>query len=399
MDINDNCQDILVNTLDKSDFESDYQLIQNQYSQYCEIGREIRNVSDSSLWQSLIDLVKSGFNHLETNYELLLAGEIGAIYVVALIPLLLGLVLEITLVVSHRRKESRNHQRHHQSTLMTQGRVAADKLSELDTQKQWIYRVLTLTVVALHVVLIVLFIVAVPEYDRDVWCEEHKTQNAILKAGMETERLQRSQKRANCEIRRAVVLIDESVETLGNVFSKENQSTVATLKEVVASMRDSAIKLDSTKMVIDGFQIQLEEATSNTQDVLKALSIIENIAVQVGVKENSLPNQSTQSLPDTLNDIEALLSFRPDKAWYAENLASKDDIQSINALNVRLSERLSILAKSQTEVQTQLNELKGQIFSQQMVNTLADKVAEKVKQQTQFPLILPKLNEPTKGSL
>ena len=401
MDINDNCEAVLRFTSEVSDFEADYQLIQNQYAQYCEAGSEITPLADASLWQSLIELVQSGFNHLETNYELLLAGEIGAIYVVALIPLLLGLVLEITLVVSHRRKESRNYLRHHQTTLMTQGRVAAEKLLEVNEPLQWVYRGLTLTVIMMHIVLVLLFIVAVPEYDKDVWCEEHKTQNAILKAGMETERLQNYQKRANCEIRKAVVLIDESVETLGNVFSKENKSTVSTLKQVVARMSDSAIKLDSTKTVIDGFQIQLEKATSNTEDVLKTLLVMERIAEQVGADQEVLAEIQASSaiphrnLPDTLRDIEGMLSFSPDKNWYLSNMASKSDLKKITGNSAQQAQALKALAVEQALMKKKLDQLQGQIFSQEMVNTLADKVAEKVKQQVSYPMILSPLPVPS----
>lgn len=391
MDTIDSCAEDQGDSSFISGFEADYQLIQNQYAQYCASDEQLSLSSDQSLWQSLLDLVSSGYKHINNNYDLLLAGEIGAIYVVALIPLLLGLVLEITLMVSHRRKEQRSDKRHHQSTLITQGRVAADNLSQVTESHRWVYRVLTATVVGLHFILIMLFIIAVPEYDRDVWCEEHKTQNAILKAGMETERLQSYQRRANCEIRKAVVLIDESVETLGNVFSKENQSTVSTLKQVVAKMGDSAKKLDTTKTVIDGFQIQLQKATSNTEDVLKTLLVMEKIAEQVGIASGAQDTRAepVRSLPEALNDIEGLLSFKPDKEWYRANLASKQELEKIQAAEDLQLKAMQSLVDEQALIQKKLSLLQGQIFSQQMVNTLADKVAEKVRQQTAYPMILP----------
>lgn len=403
IDINYKCDEPQVSQSSASDFEADFQLVEDQYAQYCS-SDVVQVQGDGSLWQSLLDLIRSGYNHLNTNYELLLTGEIGAIYVVALIPLLLGLVLEITLVISHRRKESRNDNRQRQTALLTQGRAVADKLAQVAEPYQWVYRSLTVAVVAMHGVLVVLFIIAVPEYDRDVWCEEQKTQNAILKAGLETERLQRYQQRANCEIRKAVVLIDESVETLGNVFSKENQSTVSTLKQVVANMGASAKKLDSTKTVIDGFQIQLEKATSNTEDVLKTLLVMEKIAKQVGVEaeaEPSLLNGESQepvatqvrSLPDALKDIEGVLSFQPNKDWYLQNLVSKPELTAqLNTLATQESEQtaaLNALMQEQALMKKKLSQLQGQIFSQQMVNSIADKVAERVRQQTTYPLIMP----------
>lgn len=400
IDINYKCDEPQVSQSLVSDFEADFQLIEDQYAQYCSSDMA-QNQTDGSLWQSLIDLIRSGYNHLNTNYELLLTGEIGAIYVVALIPLLLGLVLEITLVISHRRKESRNDNRQRQTALLTQGRAIADKLAKISEPYQWVYRSLTVAVVAMHGILVVLFIIAVPEYDRDVWCEEQKTQNAILKAGLETERLQRYQQKANCEIRKAVVLIDESVETLGNVFSKENQSTVSTLKQVVANMGASAKKLDSTKTVIDGFQVQLEKATSNTEDVLKTLLVMEKIAKQVGVEAEPLATTDSKepvavqprSLPDALKDIEGVLSFQPNKDWYLQNLVSKPELNThLNAMAKKESEQaesLNALMQEQLLMKKKLSQLQGQIFSQQMVNSIADKVAERVRQQTTYPLIMP----------
>ena len=403
IDINHQCDQPPSASASISDFEADYQLIQEQYAQYCATDA-INGNTDGSLWQSLIELVTSGYNHLNTNYDLLLAGEIGAIYVVALIPLLLGLVLEITLVISHRRKENRSNNRQHQTTLMTQGRAVADKLANVVEPYQWVYRSLTVGVVVMHCILVLLFIVAVPEYDRDVWCEEHKTQHAILKAGMETERLQRYQQRANCEIRKAVVLIDESVDTLGSVFSKENQSTVSTLKQVVTNMSESAKKLDTTKVVIDGFQVQLEKATSNTEDVLKTLLVMEKIAEQVGVNqaEESQPNvalddaqPAIRSLPEALRDIEGALSFQPNKDWYLSNLASKTEVKALSSADNKQLEKLSTLAEEQELMKKKLAQLQGQIFSQQMVNSIADKVAERVRQQTAYPLVMPPVSNPS----
>ena len=403
IDINHQCDQPPNASASISDFEADYQLIQDQYAQYCATD-VINGSADGSLWQSLIELVTSGYNHLNTNYDLLLAGEIGAIYVVALIPLLLGLVLEITLVISHRRKENRSNNRQHQTTLMTQGRAVADKLASVVEPYQWVYRSLTVGVVAMHCILVLLFIVAVPEYDRDVWCEEHKTQHAILKAGMETERLQRYQQRANCEIRKAVVLIDESVDTLGSVFSKENQSTVSTLKQVVTNMSESAKKLDTTKVVIDGFQVQLEKATSNTEDVLKTLLVMEKIAEQVGVNqaEESQPKvalgdaqPAIRSLPEALRDIEGVLSFQPNKDWYLSNLASKAEVKALSSADNKQLEKLSTLAEEQELMKKKLAQLQGQIFSQQMVNSIADKVAERVRQQTAYPLVMPPVSNPS----
>jgi hypothetical protein len=402
-DLNDNCDSNLGASSLTSDFEADYQLIQNQSAQYCMSDPALQDGLDTTSWQGFIDLVKSGYNHLESNYELLLAGEIGAIYIVALIPLLLGLILEISLMISHRRKEGRSDNRQRQAALMTQGRVVADKIAGVTEPYPWVYRVLTGVVISLHLVLVLLFIVAVPEYDRDVWCEEHKTQNSILKAGMETERLQRYQRRANCEIRKAVVLIDESVETLSGVFSKENQSTVSTLKEVVAKMSDSARKLDSTKTAIDGFQVQLEQATANTEDVLKTLLVMEEIAIQVGATDKSSNGAliTSRTIPAALSDIEGLLSLQPTQDWYQSHLVVKADLEklatgsmlsSMSLTEVKQEKSLQKLAEQQALMQKNIAQLQSQRVSQELVTSLADKVAEKVKQQTRYPLIMQPMN-------
>jgi hypothetical protein len=77
-DLNDNCDSNLGASSLTSDFEADYQLIQNQSAQYCMSDPTPQGGLDTTSWQGFIDLVKSGYNNLESNYQLVLAGEIGA---------------------------------------------------------------------------------------------------------------------------------------------------------------------------------------------------------------------------------------------------------------------------------------------------------------------------------
>ena len=131
---------------------------------------------------------------------------------------------------------------------------------------------------------------------------------------------------------------------------------------------------------------------------------MEKIAKQVGVEaeaEPSLLNGESQepvatqvrSLPDALKDIEGVLSFQPNKDWYLQNLVSKPELTAqLNTLATQESEQtaaLNALMQEQALMKKTLSQLQGQIFSQQMVNSIADKVAERVRQQTTYPLIMP----------
>jgi len=393
MDTLANCEQDQEGQIVFSEFSQELQQLYYQAGQYCALDQTHSPEAETSLWQSLIDLIHSGYQNLSTNYELLLSGEIGAIYVVALIPLLLGIVLEVALVVGYRRKEKRYEKRQYQTTLMTQGRIAADSLIN-ENNETVLYNGFKSILVILQISLVCFFLLAVPEYDRDVWCEEYKTQYSILKAGLETEQLQKHQQRANCEITKAVVLIEQSVDTLGDIFSKKNNTTVSALKKLVSNMRQSTTTLDSTKTSIDELQLQLKQSEKNIENVMSTLTMMESIASKLGVERSSgdgvenLASTDVRSLPETLADIEGVLVFQPKKQWYLNMLASKKDVQAIQQLEKRSVEALSKLNGEQEIIRNQLFELNRAMTSEELIDAIATKVAGKINIQPAFPLIM-----------
>ncbi len=400
MDILDNCHQLEDTPSGLSEFAQELRLVYEETRQFCTFDDSDQLVDTSSFLQNFVDLIHSGFSNLSLNYELLLTGEIGAIFVVALIPLLLGVFLEVTLLVSHNRKEFRQEKRQQTKLKYTHGRMLAETIADESSKAGWGYRTFLYIALGIQLVLVMLFFVTAPEYDRDVWCDEHKTQYAILKAGLETERLQFSQRRANCEIRQAVVAINNSVDTLGDLFSKENNTTLARLKKVSSTVNDSIAKLDSTKQTIDGFQQELKSANANTEGVLQTLNIMQDIAQQLGL--NALPAQATgnnqagpsqfknqKNLPDLLADIEAQLNQRPAQPWYESQLVLKQDWLLWAEQQQQTNKQLRLLLEQQATTINELKQKQQDMLSPATLNSIADKVVQRLTQQPLYPLMIP----------
>jgi len=402
MDILENCDTLEDAQPGLSEFAQELRIVYDEASQFCSFDDVGAVVDSSSFFQNLVDLIHSGFSNFAINYELLLTGEIGAIFVVALIPLLLGIFLEVTLLVSHNRKEFQQEKRQQAKLKRTHGTMLAHAVAKEAKKTGWFYRSFTYVAFSVQFILVMLFFVTAPEYDRDVWCDEHKTQYAILKTGLETERLQQSQRRANCEIRQAVVAINQSVDTLGDLFSKENNTTLTRLKKVSSSVNDSIAKLDSTKQTIDGFQEELQSANSNTKNVIQALNIMQDIAWQLGLNpplngsQAVLLNQgpvkqpaSLKTLPIMLQELETQLDLRPEKSWYEMQFTSKEQwqrwVQEQQAHTLKLEQML----KQQADIIATIREQQVDQMSDPMIQAIADKVIKGLTEQPLYPLMLP----------
>lgn len=374
-----------------SAFAQSLHQIEQQAGEFC----HLKASSEEHLkgfWPNLQQLIESGYNNLATNYELLVSGEIGAIYVVALIPLLLGVILEVMLILSNKRKERHIEERQLHKLTLTHGRVIADKVIETPSKHKRLYAMIKYGLVGAQVFLIGLFFIAVPEYDRDVWCEEHKTQYAIIMAGLETEKLQQWQRKANCEIRQAVVAINESVGTLGNVFSKENQSTLKSLKLVSSNVNNSLKKLDTTKRSIDSFSNKLEVVNLNSDAVIETLDTIENVAQYIGLPETQNPiepdNNLTARLEKLNKDFVSALSQYPSNEWYLENLVTNARFETLLEAQSLQGNILNQFQSDQQSLQLQVRQLQQLLLSDEFINTLSAKVSEKVKQQSFGPIRL-----------
>ncbi|MGR6872729.1 hypothetical protein ACU6U9_10565 [Pseudomonas sp. HK3] len=401
MDILENCNTLEDAKPGLSGFARELRIVYDEASQFCAFDDVTAIADTSSFFQNLVDLIHSGFSNLAINYELLLTGEIGAIFVVALIPLLLGIFLEITLLVSHNRKEFKQEKRQQAKLKRTHGSMLAKAVADESKKTGWFYRSFTYVAFSAQFVLVMLFFVTAPEYDRDVWCDEHKTQYSILKSGLETERLQHSQRRANCEIRQAVVAINQSVDTLGDLFSKENNTTLIRLKKVSSSVNDSIAKLDSTKQTIDGFQEELQSANSNTKNVLETLNIMQDIAKQLGLspvlntRQQRLLEQgpiqepmSAKTLPVMLQDIETQLAQRPEKSWYEAQFMTKQQWQNWVQEQQRKNNQLEQLLKQQAGAIDVIRQQQVTLTSEPMIQAIADKVVQSLTKQPLFPLMM-----------
>lgn len=401
MDILENCDTLEDAQPGLSEFAQELRVVYDEASQFCSFDDVGAVVDSSSFFQNLLDLIHSGFSNLAINYELLLTGEIGAIFVVALIPLLLGLFLEVTLLVSHNRKEFQQEKRQQAKLKRTHGTMLAKAVAIEAKKSGWFYRSFTYIAFSVQFILVMLFFVTAPEYDRDVWCDEHKTQYAILKTGVETERLQHSQRRANCEIRQAVVAINQSVDTLGDLFSKENNTTLARLKKVSSSVNDSIAKLDSTKQTIDGFQEELQSANNNTKSVIDTLNIMQDIAHQLGLPlaeaDNQqvtladgpvIPAQATKTLPSMLQELESRIDQKPEKSWYEAQFASKQQWQTWAQAQQAKTQQLEQLLKQQANVIEEIKRQQNIQMSEPMIQNIADKVVQSLTKQPLFPLMM-----------
>jgi len=391
------CNEVIEGEEKLSAFAQSLHQIEQQAGEFCHL-QASSEAHLKGFWPNLQQLIESGYSNLATNYELLVSGEIGAIYVVALIPLLLGVILEIMLILSNKRKERHIEDRQLHKLTLTHGRVIADKVIDTPSKHKRLYAVIKYGLVGAQVFLIGLFFIAVPEYDRDVWCEEHKTQYAIIMAGLETEKLQQWQRKANCEIRQAVVAINESVGTLGNIFSKENQSTLKSLKLVSSNVNNSLKKLDTTKRSIDSFSNKLEVVNLNSDAVIETLDTIENVAQYIGLPETLTPiepkNNLTAKLEQLNNDFISALSKRPSNEWYLENLVSNVSFEKLLQLQNNRDIVLTQFRADHKLLQQQVRQLQQLLLSDEFINTLSAKVSEKIKQQSFGPIRL----EPSQSS-
>lgn len=401
MDTIESCDSLNDTPPGLSEFARELRVVYDEALEFCAFDDVSEVVDSSSFFQNLVDLIHSGFSNLAINYELLLTGEIGAIFVVALIPLLLGIFLEITLLVSHNRKESQQEKRQQAKLKRTHGTMLAEAVAKEAKKTGWFYRSFTYVAFSVQFILVMLFFVTAPEYDRDVWCDEHTTQYAILKAGLETERLQHSQRRANCEIRQAVVAINQSVDTLGDLFSKENNTTLTRLKKVSTSVNDSIAKLDSTKQTIDGFQEELKSANNNTKSVTQAFNIMQDIAWQLGLnpplndRQAVLLNQgpvkepaSRKTLPVMLQELEVQLNQRPKQSWYEMQFTSKEQMQRWVQQQQANTARLEKMLKQQADEIAIIREQQAEQMSEPKIQAIADKVLKGLTEQPLYPLIL-----------
>lgn len=91
MDTIESCDSLNDTSPGLSEFARELRVVYDEAREFCAFDDVSEVVDSSSFFQNLVDLIHSGFSNLAINYELLLTGEIGAIFVVALIPLLLGI--------------------------------------------------------------------------------------------------------------------------------------------------------------------------------------------------------------------------------------------------------------------------------------------------------------------
>jgi methyl-accepting chemotaxis protein len=213
--------------------------------------------------------------------------------------------------------------------------------------------------------------------------------------------LQHSQRRANCEIRQAVVAINQSVDTLGDLFSKENNTTLTRLKKVSRSVNDSIEKLDSTKQTIDGFQEELQSANNNTKSVIDTLNIMQDIAHQLGLplaQSHSqpvtladgpvIPTQTTKTLPSMLQELESRIDQKPEKSWYEAQFASKQQCQTWAQAQQAKTQQLEQLLKQQANVIEEIKRQQNIQMSDSMIQDIADKVVQSLTRQPLFPLMM-----------
>lgn len=374
------------NVLADSAFVQGLQQIKQQAGQYCnlEISSDVHVTG--TWWSKLRDLIDSGYENFSSNYELLISGEIGAIFMVAFVPLLLGLFIEVGLIMSHRRKDQLSNSSKRLELINANKGVLASQLEENQAAKQLRFKIGYWSVGGVQALLIGFFMFIGPEYDRGVWCEEYRTQFSILTSGLETERLQADQRRANCEIRQAV-------DTLRNIFSKENKNTIHNIKHVSAQLDGSVKKLDKANESIDDFKIKVEKATENTEDVLKTLTIMESMAAQLGLSaheknEGEQPHKATKNLPQRLTDIEGILSQQPNETWLKDHVLSQQTFKSefnkglvSQQENNQLLDELSVQQALMTQ---QLDAVSAQLLSKELIDAIAQKVVDQLSQKTTY---------------
>mgnify|MGYP000210710907 CR=1 FL=1 len=368
--------------LTDSAFAQGLKQINIQAGQHCNLEISSHVQVARTWWSKLCDLITSGYENFASNYELLISGEIGAIFMVAFVPLLLGIFIEAGLIISHRRKDQLVNSSKRLELINANKGVLAGQLDKNQSLKQLRYKLGYWTVGSVQALLIVFFMVIGPEYDRGVWCGEYRTQVSILNSGLETEKLQAAQRRANCEIRQAV-------DTLRNIFSNENKNTIDNIKQVSTQLVGTVKKLDKANESIDGFKVTLEKAYETTPKVLKALTTIKGIAEQLGLSaEKPLKN-----LPQRLNDIEGLLSQKPNEAWLKTYVLSQKAFQSEfdkgKASQQENNQLLDELSVQQALMTQQLNSVSAQLLSKDLIDDIAKKVADQLSKQGLYPALFP----------
>lgn len=369
-------------SIEPSSFQQGLIQIQQYAGQYCSLEASAEHSDSQSWWQNLYDLFVSGKNNFGENYsDLLFSGEIGAVFMVALVPLFLGLFIEAALIISYKRKDQQfNSDRRIQLIKENKG-LLNQALEQNKGQQLRRYTLGYGFVFTVQFLLLGFFLIVGPQYDRDVWCNENRTQVAILKAGIETENLQADQRKANCEIRQAV-------STLQNLFSKENKNTVNNIKKVSGQLDNSVKKLDKANASIDDFKVKIEEATENTEDVLKTLTIMKSIAAQLGINQNNGPLPQTKNLPELLRGLETLLNKQPDQTWISNQLLSKQEftesLQKAAQAENSQSETLQELSGQQALLAQQLEALSQKMVSPKLVEAISKQVADRIAKQNLF---------------
>ena len=371
-------------SLETSNFNQGLIQIREHAGQYCNLQASSSAHPNQSWWENFFDLFISGLNNFGENYsDLLFSGEIGAVFMVALVPLFLGLFIEAALIINHRRRDQLSNSDRRIELLQNNKGLLFQTLemNKQDKRKRYIGGYLFVFLVQL--ILLLFFLIVGPQYDRDVWCNENRTQFAILTSGLETERLQADQKQANCEIRQAV-------STLQNLFSKENKNTVNNIKKVSGQLDNSVKKLDKANASIDDFKVKIEEATENTEDVLETLSIMQSIASQLGVEKEG---EATQSLPDQLTNIELILHSQPDQTWMVNQLLSKQDFNQSRKANTQRQnsqqQALKKLSQQQEELSQKIEALSKKALSADEIDAISERLANKIEKRHLFNLFPP----------
>lgn len=374
-------------SLEQSSFNHELIQIREYAGHYCDLQSSSSVTPDQSWWQNLNDLFISGWKNFGENYsDLLFSGEIGAVFMVALVPLFLGLFIEAALIINHRRRDQLSSSDRRIELLQNNKGLLYRSLEQNKQDKRKRYIGGYVFVFSVQLALLVFFLIVGPQYDRDVWCNENRTQFAILTAGLETEKLQADQKQANCEIR-------EAVSTLQNLFSKENKNTVSNIKKVSSQLDNSVQKLDKANASIDDFKVKIQEATENTQDVLETLSIMQSIAIQLGVDKETDSTSKVQSLPDQLTNIELMLHSQPDQAWIVNQLVSKQDFEASRKQDVEKQNShqkvLNELKDQQTLLSEKIEVLSEKALSPEAIEEISKQVAEKIAERNLFNLFPP----------
>ena len=93
-------------SLEHSSFTQGLSQIREHAGQYCNLQASSEVAHAQPWWQNFYDLLLSGLNNFGENYSnLLFSVEIGAVFMVGLVALFLGLFIEAALIINHRRRD------------------------------------------------------------------------------------------------------------------------------------------------------------------------------------------------------------------------------------------------------------------------------------------------------